>query len=211
MLRYCFKHIRKIHAFGYRSRALGNSGVFIVGRNWMVFPLLILFGSALAMTVWAMLPSPETDPWEEPVIVVMMFILFLLCVFAIYYSTCALSVRTEIMFSDTGLSRKQHFLIGGKAQYFDYADIESISFTTYIPDGSFFKVARIGIVPRDGDEIPLLQKDSPMYSWQGRKAYHRLKKMLAANNREALLSPEPDFSWEGDAAYNRLLSPNEHD
>ena len=211
MLSYILRRLAKIHAFGYRSRALGNSGVFIVGRNWMVFPLLVMFGGGLALTVWIMLPHPELDPWENPVIVVMMLILFLLCVFAIYYGMRGLSVRTEIMFSDNSLSRTQHFLIGSKVKYFDYADIESIRFTTLMPHGSFFKVVRIGVVPRDGDEIPLLQKDSPMYSWQGKKVYHRLKKMLAANNREALLGPEPDFSWEGDAGYKKLFSPNEHD
>ncbi len=211
MLHELIRRLAKIHAFGYRSRALGNSGVFIVGRNWMVFPLLVMFSCGLALTVWIMLPHPELDPWEDPVIVVMMLILFLLCVFAIYYGMRGLSVRTEIMFSDTGLSRTQHFLIGSKVLYFDYADIESISFTTYTPNGSFFKVVRIGIVPRDGDEIPLLQKDSPMYSWQGKKVYHRLKKMLLANNRDALLAPEPDFSWEGDAGYQRIFSPNESD
>lgn len=211
MLNYLLRQLAKIHAFGYRSRALGNSGVFIVGRNWMLTPLIILFGGGLAMTVWFMFFTTESNPWEDPEIVVIMFIQFLICAFGIYYFMFRLSVRTEIMFSDNSLSRTQHFLIGSKVTYFDYADIESLRFTTLMPHGSFFKVVRIGVVPRDGDEIPLLQKDSPMYSWQGKKVYHRLKKMLAASNREALLGPEPDFSWDGDAGYNKIFSPNEHD
>ena len=189
---------------------LGNAGVFILGRNWMALPLIVLFSAPIFLSVDFMFFTTSIDPWEEPVIVVLMFLLLLLGVFGIGYFLHGLNVRTEIMFSDTSLSWKRCFLIGSKVQYFNYTDLESINFSVYTPYRSFFKCVRISLTRPDAEDIHLIQKDSPMYSWQGRKAYHRLKTMLAANNRTALLAPEPDFSWEGDAAYKRLFS-NEGD
>jgi hypothetical protein len=208
MLKYWLKRLGKIHAFGYRARPVGDSGVHILGRNSMGLPMIVLLAGALYLPVDVLFIPSAADYWEEPVIVVLMFLLILLCLFGIGYFLLGLAVRTEILFSDTDLSWRRQFMIGSKVRHFDYTDLASINFSTYTPPKAAFKCVQISLVQPDGTEIRLIQKDGPMYSWQGRKAFHQLRQLLTANGHAALLGAEPDFSWEGDAAFDDIFSPD---
>lgn len=211
MLRNFLKRLGRIHAFGYRARRVGDSGVHILGRNWLGLPMIPLLAGALYLPIDVLFIPSAADPWAEPVIVVLMFLLILLCLFGIGYFFLGLAARTEILFSDSGLSWRRQFLIGSKVRHFDYADLASINFSTYTPPKSAFKCVQISLAGRDGEPVKLIQKDGPMYSWQGRKAFQLLLQLLTANGHAALLGAEPDFSWEGDGFFADPAIQSEHE